>query len=361
MRLSRRDFALLASAASLAPAIARAEPPIPLIIAEGGAAEERIEDTASALAVAMDQGCDFVQVTLYPTSEGTLVARRENELSLTTDIAARPEFAARRTTKTLDGQSVDGWFTEDFTLAELKTLFCRERLPSLRPQNLKLNGKEPILTLAEVLQAARDGCVRTARTIGVCPRLMHVKHFADLNLAIDDRLAAELATEGYVAPAAAIWVQAFEPEVLKAFAHASPVRRMQLIAADNPAQMTTDTGLATIRAYADAIGPDQDLVLDPTAATFPVPTTLMLQAHQAGLQVFSRSARIENQFLPPQLRKGDKRSPAFNAGHGDVDKLLLALFLNGVDGLATDLPGRAARARGDAIAAVQHRNQPSDD
>src|SRR5580698_424420 len=121
MGLSRRDFALLAAAASLAPTAVRAQPPVPLIIAEGGAAEERIEDTASALALAMDQGCDFVQVTLYPTSEGTLVARRENELSLTTDIAARPEFAARKATKTIDGQSVDGWFTEDFTVTELKT------------------------------------------------------------------------------------------------------------------------------------------------------------------------------------------------------------------------------------------------
>src|SRR5208283_830053 len=101
-------------------------------------------------------------------------------------------------------QAVQGWFAEDFTLAELKTLFSRERLSAMRPQNLKYNGKEPILTLAEVLQVARDGCVRTARTVGVCPRLMRVGYFAELNLTVDERLAQELTTEGYVAPAAAI-------------------------------------------------------------------------------------------------------------------------------------------------------------
>lgn len=357
---SRRDFGLLAAAASLAPALApfpaNAAAPQPLIIAEGGAAEERIEDTASALSLAIDQGCDFIQVNLFPTSDGVLVARRDNELSATTDIAARPEFAARRTTKTLDGQAVQGWFTEDFTVAELKTLFCRERLSAMRPQNLKYNGKEPILTLAEVLKLARDGCVRTARTIGVCPRLMRVGYFAGLGLMVDERLARELATEGYVAPAAAIWVQALEPEVLKGFAKLSPVRRMQLIDADHAAAMTTGAGLAAILDYAEAIAPDQDLLIDPNAATFPAPTTLTLDAHAAGLQVFSRTARIENTFLPPALRKGDKRSPAFPSGHGDVDKLLLALFADGVDGVATDVPGRAARARSDAIAAAQRPN-----
>jgi glycerophosphoryl diester phosphodiesterase len=362
--LSRRDFGLLAAAASLAPALApspaNADSPQPVIMAEGGAAEERIEDTASALALAIDQGCDFLQVNLFPTSDGVLVARRDNELSATTDIAARPEFAARRTTKTVDGQAaVQGWFAEDFTLAELKTLFCRERLSAMRPQNLKYNGKEPILTLAEVLKLARDGCVRTARTVGVCPRLVRVGYFAGLGLAADERLAQELATEGYVAPAAAIWVQALEPEVLKGFAKLSPVRRMQLIDTDQAAAMTTGAALATIRNYADAIAPDQDLVIDPNAAVFPAPTTLTLDAHSAGLQVFSRTARIENAFLPPALRRGDKRSPAFPAGHGDVDKLLLALFANGVDGLATDLPERAAHARSDAIAALQQRNTPN--
>jgi glycerophosphoryl diester phosphodiesterase len=357
--LSRRDFGLLAAAAaSFASTRAKASAPQPLIIAEGGAAEERIEDTASALALAIDQGSDFVQVNLFPTSEGVLVARRDNELSATTDIAARPEFAARRATKTVDGQAVQGWFTEDFTLAELKTLFSRERLAGMRPQNLKYNGKEPILTLAEVLQLARDGCVRTARTVGVCPRLMRVSYFAGLGLAVDERLAQELTTEGYVAPAAAIWVQALEPEVLKGFARLSPVRRMLLIDADHAADMTTGAGLAAIRAYADAIAPDQDLVIDPNAAAFPAPTTLALDAHSAGLQVFSRTARIENAFLPPALRRGDKRSPAFPAGHGDVDKLLLALFANGVDGVATDLPERAAHARSDAIAALQPRTAP---
>jgi len=290
------------------------------------------------------------------------VARRDNDISESTDIAARPEFAERRTRKTIDGQTTEGWFVEDFTLAELKSLFCRERLPGMRPQNLKYNGKEPILSLPEVLQLARNGCVRSARTIGVCLRMLHPKYFADQELAIEERLAAELNTEGYIAPAAAVWVQAVEPEALKAFARFSPVRRMQLIEAGaGPAGapdaavagMATQRGLAEIRAYAQAIGPDQSLLFDPLAGIFPAPTTLLLDAHDAGLEVFSCTARIENAFLPPALRKGDRRSPAFASGHGDVETLMTSLFANGVDGVATDLPAMAARARAAALEAAQ--------
>lgn len=367
--LSRRDFALMAAAvAGLAPGATRAAPTSPLVVAEGGAAEERIEDTRSALDLGIDEGCDLVQVNLVPSKDGVLVARRDNDISASTDVAARPEFAQRRASKTIDGQQIDGWFTEDFTLAELKTLFSRERLPGMRPQNLKYNGKEPILSLPEVLQLARNGCVRSARTIGVCLRMLHPNYFANLDLAIEQRLAAELNTEGYIAPAAAVWVQAAEPEALKSFARFSPVRRMQLIETGNAtagapdaegADMTTQRGLAGIRAYAEAIGPDQSLLFDPLAAVFPAPTTLVLDAHDAGLQVFSRTARIENAFLPPALRKGDRKSAAFASGHGDVDRLMLSLFANGVDGLATDLPAGAVKARAAAIEAIeQGRSRP---
>ncbi len=360
VRVTRRDLALAALAAGLAPALiaapASAEPLVPLIIAEGGAAEERIEDTHPALDLAIDQGCDFLQVTLVPTSEGSLVARRDNELSATTDVAAHPEFAPRKTTKTIDGKPVDGWFAEDFTLAELKTLTCRERLPQLRPQTRRYEGKEPILTLPEVLAIARAGCVRTARTVGVCVRLIHARYFADQNLPVETRLASELAIEGYASSAAAIWMQASEPETLRAFGRISPVRRMRLLDADDPAATTTDALTAT-KAFAEAIAPDQDLVLDPAAATFPAPTTLALDAHHAGLQVFSRTARAENAFLPPALRRGDPRADNFPAQHGDVDKLMVALFANGVDGLATDLPAQAVRARSAAIGALRRQSR----
>jgi len=347
MNLSRRDFGVLAAAGLAVGAAtpAFADAPLAVIVAEGGSGDERIEDTRPALDLAINQGCDFIQVNLVPTKEGALVARRGNELSANTDVPSRPDFADRKTTKTIDGADVSGWFAEDFTLAELQTLFCREADPAMRPQNVRLGGKEPILTIGEVLQIARVGCVRTARTVGVCARLMHSGYFDSQGLDVVGRLASELNTAGYVSPAAAIWVQASEPDALKTFGKLSRVRRMQLIDLADGAQMTTSDALANIRAYAEAIGPHQDLLLDPTAATFPAPTTLALDAHNAGLRVFSRTARPQNQFLPPALRHGDRRSASFPTQHGDSDRLLAALFADQVDGVCTNLTGDAVGAR----------------
>jgi glycerophosphoryl diester phosphodiesterase len=350
MSLTRRDFGLLAAAAGLFAGPVFADVPMAAIVAEGGAAEERIEDTRSALDLAINQGCDFVQVNLVASKEGALVARRDNELSAGTDVASRPDFADRKTTKTIDGAGVTGWFAEDFTLAELQSLFCREAHPELRPQNAKLGGKEPILTLGEVLQIARAGCVRTARTVGVCARLMHTAWYDSQGLDVIGRLANDLGTAGYASPAAAVWMQASESDALRAFGKLSRVRRMQLIEPGDGAQMTTSAALADIRAYAEAIGPHQDLLLDPTAAAFPAPTTLAMDAHNAGLRVFSRTVRPQNQFLPPALRRGDKRSAS---QRGDSDKLLVALFADQLDGVCTDLISDAANARkavADAVA-----------
>ena len=358
MSLSRREFAILA-AAGLAAGPAFADAPFAAIVAEGGAAEERIEDTRSALDLAINQGCDFIQVNLVPTKEGALVARRSSELSASTDVSARPDFADRRTTKTVAGGESSGWFAEDFTLAEVQTLFCREAQPQLRPQNVRLGGKEPVLTIGDVLQIARAGCVRAARTIGVCARLMHAGYFEGQGLDLGGRLASELSTAGYVAPAAAIWVQSTEPEALKTFSKLSPVRRMLLIEPD-VAPMSASEALADIRTYAEAIGPHQDLLLDPAAAVFPAPTTLALDAHNAGLRVFSRTARPQNQFLPPALRRGDRRSASFASQHGDSDKLLIALFADQVDGLATTLIGDAVDARksvADAMARARNNRR----
>ncbi|HEY1750228.1 MAG TPA: glycerophosphodiester phosphodiesterase family protein [Caulobacteraceae bacterium] len=359
--LTRRAFAALAAAGLAGPAgwapDAWAEAAQkPAIVAEGGAAEERIADTRSALDLAISQGCDFIQVDLVPTKEGALVARRGNELSASTDVAAHAEFADRKADKTIGGQSVSGWFAEDFTVAELQTLTCREAQPELRPQLTRLNGKEPILTLADVLQIARDGCVKTARTIGVCARLLRPAYFDTVGLDVVGRFASELGVEGYVSPAAAIWVQASDPDALRAFARLSRVRRMLVIeaGAGSASQMTTSAGLAGIHGYAEAIAADQDLLIDPNAAAFPAPTTLALDAHNAGLKVFSRTARGQNAFLPPPLQQGDRRSRSFPAQRGDVDKLLVALFADGLDGVATDLPAQADKARAAVLDAIRH-------
>jgi glycerophosphoryl diester phosphodiesterase len=353
MSLTRRQFGLLAAASGFAAGPALANAPLAAIVAEGGAAEERIEDTRSAFDLAINQGCDFIQVNLVPTKEGALVARRENELSGSTDVASHPEFADRKTSKTFGDALLPGWFAEDFTLAELRTLTCREPQPQLRPQNVKLGGREPILTLAEVLQIARDGCVRTARTIGVCLRPMRAEDYSNLGLDVLARLSSDLAAEGYAAPAAAVWVQSSEANDLKTFAELSRVRRMLLIDT-HEADKTTSASLADIKTYAQAVAPDQDLLLDPTAAIFPAPTTLALDAHNAGLQVFSRTARGQNQFLPPALRRGDRRSASFANQRGDSDKLLVALFADRVDGLSTDLISDAANARKAVAEAIAH-------
>jgi glycerophosphoryl diester phosphodiesterase len=359
--LSRRAFTLAAAAGLVtAPAFAQAIPQ-PVIVAEGGSAEERIEDTRAALDLAITQGCDFIQVNLVPSKEGALVARRGPELSASTNVASHPEFAGRKTTKTIAGADVAGWFAEDFTVPELKTLTCREPLPALRPQNVRYEGKEPILTLPEVLQLARDGCVRTGRTVGVCVRLMHPGAYQDQGVDVVGRLASELATEGYVARAAAIWVQASEPEALRSFGRASPMRRMLIVGADggaDAAKTTTAAGLGDVKSYADAIGADQDLLLDPSAASFPAPTTLAMDAHNAGLAVFSRTARGENAMLPPALRQGDPHWRNYPSDRGDIDKLLVALFADRLDGVCTDLPEPAGEARRQVMDALRRAARP---
>jgi glycerophosphoryl diester phosphodiesterase len=350
--LTRRSLGALALAATLAPDFARAHAPDPIIVAEAGSAE-RPQDSRSAYDLAIDEGCDFIQANLVVAKEGALAVRRDNELSATTDVAARAEFAARKTTKTIEGQALTGWFAEDFTLAELKTLGCKEQWPELRPASAKFNGKDQVLSLRDVLAIARAGCVRTARTIGVIPRIVHARYYADLETPVDDRLASELTTAGYDSRAAAVWVQALDPQALQSFSRTSRLRRMLVVPARAggdaaAAALTTAAGLTDVRGYADAICADQDLVLDPTGAIFPTPTTLILDARGAGLQVFSFTARLENRFLPKGVQRGNPKSASFAAGHGDVDKLMVALFANGVDGLCTDQPALAVKDRTEA-------------
>jgi glycerophosphoryl diester phosphodiesterase len=209
-----------------------------------------------------------------------------------------------------------------------------------------------MLTIGEVLQIARDGCVKTGRVIGVCPRLIRPAYFETLDLHAGERLAEELSTQGYIAPAAAIWVQSADPEQLKAFARLSRVRRMLMIEPGPEAEgLTTAAALADIRRYAQAIGPHQDLLIDPAAAVYPAPTTLALDAHNAGLAVFSHTARAQNAFLPPPLRRAG-RGPG---DRGDVDKLLVALFSDLLDGVATDLPAEADKARKAVLDAIAHQ------
>jgi glycerophosphoryl diester phosphodiesterase len=361
MSLSRRDLALLAAAGALVPSAVGAQARAPLVIAHRGASGERPEHTRAAYELAIKEGADFIEPELVASRYGALVARHENEIGQTTDVANRPEFAERKATKTVDGETATGWFTEDFTLAELKTLTCKERMPQLRPASAKFDGTERILTLQEVIDIARAGSVQTARPIGVYPEMKHPRHFAALGLPLEERLAGVLRANGYNSPAAAVFVQCFEAEALRTFGRLSRARRIQLIGAGpSAATLVTPGGLQFVKTYADGIGVEQSLVLDMAAEQLP-PTPLVADAHAAGLLVHSWTARAENQFLPAQLQRGSAKQKDFARRAGNANALMVALYMAGLDGVFTDFPALAARARREAltkIAREQRKRRP---
>ena len=318
----------------------------PIIIAHRGASGERPEHTLEAYRLAIAQGADFIEPDLVLTRDGVLVARHENEISGTTDVAGRPEFADRRTTRVIDGERFTGWFTEDFTLAELRSLRARERLPQLRPQNTAYDGQYLIPTFDEVLALARDESARTGRIIGVYPETKHPSYFASIGLPHEAPLLAALARFGHTSAAAPVFIQSFEVGNLVALNARTDVRLVQLISdsgapPDRPDQpysaMLTAEGLSAIARYADGIGPAKNLVIARTAlGALGRSTGLVARAHAAGLLVHPWTFRRENYFLPLNLRSGlDPR------GAGDLAAEMRAFIAEGVDGLFTDNPGVA--------------------
>jgi glycerophosphoryl diester phosphodiesterase len=266
--------------------------------------------------------------------------RHENEIAGTTDVAAHPEFAGRKTTKTIDGERIEGWFTEDFTLSELKTLRARERLPQLRPASAKFDGRETIPTFQEVIDLAKAESRRTGRVIGVYPEMKHPAFFASVDLPIEARLAQTLKDNGLDSADAPVFVQCFEPEPLRAFKSLSKARRVQLVGADRP-QMVSAEGLKEIAGYAHGVGPDWSLVVPTRDGVLDAPTSLVADAKALGLQVHPWTVRAENRFLPTALRKGENP-----AAHGDVQAVFKALYAAGVTGVFSDFPGLAVKARG---------------
>jgi glycerophosphoryl diester phosphodiesterase len=316
-----------------------------LIIAHRGASAERPEHTLAAYELAIEQGADYIEPDLVATKDLVLVSRHENELSGTTDVASREEFEDRRRDKTIDGQKVAGWFAEDFTLAELRTLRAKERIPSLRPANARFDGLYQVPTLAEIVKLVRAKEAATGRRIGLYPELKHPE-FLLQNDGIDmvDLLLREFRTLG-ITPADPVFIQSFEIAPLQRLKQrGGGFKLVQLVApiggpADEPAmryaEMVTPTGLAEVAKYADAVGAHIALVLTPEGA----PTALVADARAAGLAVHAWTVRPENDFLPVMLRTGDEPK---GRGCGDV-KLAELLKAAGVAGVFSDgaLKGRS--------------------
>ena len=311
-----------------------------LIIAHRGDSAERPEHTLAAYERAIDEGADYIEPDLVATKDLVLVARHENELSGTTDVATREEFEDRRRDKTIDGRLVAGWFAEDFTLAELRTLRAKERIPTLRPANARFDGLYQVPTFADIMKLVRAKEAETGRRIGIYPELKH-PNFLLQNAGIDmvDLLLRDFRVLG-ITPADPVFVQSFEIAPLQRFKQRYPgFKLVQLVApgegpADEPAMryadMVSPTGLAEVARYADVVGAHIGMILNADGT----PTSLVADAKAAGLSVHAWALRPENEFLPPSLRTGTDPK---GKGCGDV-KLAAMLKAAGVAGVFSDGP-----------------------
>ena len=311
------------------------------MIAHRGASGERPEHTLESYGLAIEEGADFIEPDLVMTRDGVLVARHENEIGGTTDVAQHPEFAARQRTQTIDGETLRGWFTEDFTLAELKTLRARERLPELRPQNCAFDGQFTVPTFDEILQlaAASRGRRRDGSRIGVYPETKHPAHFAAIGLPLEQAVLDALQRHGYAAEGSPVVIQSFDPGNLRQLRGMTRLTLVQLL--------EHELGdLAQIATYADGIGIAKSLA---SAAGIHA-------AHALNLKVHVWTFRAENEFLPEDLRIG-----ASPAAHGDLAAEIQRYLDRGIDGLFIDFPAVGVRVRDAYISGVQPLHQPLTD
>jgi glycerophosphoryl diester phosphodiesterase len=308
---------------------------LPIIIGHRGASGDRPEHTLASYTVAVAAGADYIEPDLVSTRDGILIARHENEIGGTTDVAAK--FPERKRSAVIDGESITGWFTEDFTLAELRTLRARERITT---RGHTFDGQFGIPTFDEVLDlAVRLGRER-GRPVGVYPETKHPSHFRRIGLPIEEKMLASLRRVGWVDRTAPVFIQSFEIGNLIRLRPATSLRLVQLVnvsgsppdsAAVTFASMQTPTGLARVRLYADGIGAGKELVLRQSAAdSTPVPSTLVRDAHAARLLVHVWTIRSDPPFLPTMWR-------------GDQAAEVRAFTKAGVDGLFTDFPGNAVK------------------
>lgn len=335
-----------AAASILAPTRKR-----PLLIAHRGSSALRPEHTLGSYARAIQDGADFVEPDLVSTKDGVLVARHENNIAETTDVAARPEFAARRTEKTIDGERQTGWFTEDFTFAELKTLRAKERLGAVRPESQSYDGQFQIVSLEEIADFVAAESAARGRTIGLIPEVKHSTYFAGIGLPQEARLLERIARSAYLSRAPLI-IQSFEVGNLQALKKdkRANMQLMQLIGA--PAQvppdlaakgvarsyadMLTPAGLTDMATYADWIAPYTRMIIPVDAREkLLAPSALVQAAHKAGLLVSTWTFRPENRFLAADFRDGKGDAARNPAGSVAEMKRYIA---TGLDAFFTDDP-----------------------
>jgi glycerophosphoryl diester phosphodiesterase len=332
--LSRRRLLASAAIAPFAVASRAARWPYPtltseppLVIAHRGCPGVRPEHTLEGYRLAIEQGADFIEPDVVMTRDGMLVVRHDNELSLTTDVARQAEFAARRRKQVVDGKTLDGWFVEDFTLAELKRLRAAERWPALRRESARFDGQFEVPTLDEVLALRRDAERRTGRRIGIYPETKHAAHFAARGLALEQRLVDALHADGLRGAGAPVFIQSFEATSLRALAQLTELPRVQLLGAGDVVD------LARVRTYAQAIGVAKALVIPRTAEdTLGAATPIVQDAHAAGLAVHAWTFRREAPFLPREL-----------VGRPEVE--LERFLATGLDGVFTDHTDLALQVR----------------
>jgi len=318
-----------------------------IVIGHRGASGSRPEHTLAAYRLAIKQCADYIEPDLVSTRDHVLVARHENEITDTTDVADHPEFADRQTTKVIDGISVTGWFTEDLTLAELKTLRAKERMPDVRTSNRAYDGRFEVPTLQEVLDLARRSRTCKGRRVGVYPETKHSSYFDSIGLSLEEPLVHTLHASGYRGKRAAAYIQSFEVSSLQQLLEMTRLPLMQLIncggqpwdftVAGDPrtyADLVTPGGLDFVRSYARGIAICKDVGIPRDGAgNLTTPTAVVADAHARRLVVHAWTFRVENQFLPTNLRSSaDPNAP------GDLTSEIRACLDAGIDGIFTDNP-----------------------
>ncbi|MCS0636208.1 glycerophosphodiester phosphodiesterase [Streptomyces sp. LP05-1] len=320
--------------------------PVPTIIAHRGVSGQRPEHTLGSYQLALELGAHLIEQDVVPTRDGHLVCRHENDITGTTDVADRPEFAARKTTKTVDGAKLTGWFTEDFTLAELKTLRAKERIPAVRQRNTLYDGRWDVPTLEEVLRWAEREGRRRGHPVWLYIETKHPTYFRKLGLGLEERLAGLLRRYGRHRADGATLLQSFEPSSLRRLAGLVRTPRVLLLdaAATRPwdfteakdprtvADLITPAGLKEVASYAQGIGPTLDLIIPKGAdGRLGRPTSLVRDAHARGLILHPYTMRNENSFLPADFRRGSDP-----AAYGDVFGAYRTYLATGIDGVFTD-------------------------